>query len=413
MSIDQSDSRRRLLFLCQTLPYPPDAGVAIRTFNVLRLLARRFDITALCFYRRAAHANEQRLAASTAALSRLARLEVFPIPQEHSRPRWLRDHAASVLTGRPYTWFAYHSRDFERRVRGIATSERFDLVHVDSLDLSRYVPMLRDLPIVCVHHNVESSLLHRRAQTAMPVAGAYLKLQARLTERDERRWMPGFALNVAVSHGDADVLRQLAPTARIVTVPNGVDTAAFRVMDGPEDGGLVFVGGATWAPNREAMEYFCREVLPLLRTRGFRGTVTWVGSATEALRRAYQDRYGIRVTGYVDDIRPWVGTASCVIVPLRSGGGTRLKILDAWAMGKAVVSTSVGCEGLDARDGVNIVVRDDPEAFAVAVQAVVSDTVLRRRIGEEARRTAERTYDWEVIGGDMLRRYDEVLHRSR
>src|SRR5687768_10071140 len=195
MSLNQSDSPRRLLFLCQTLPYPPDAGVAIRTFNVLRLLARRFDITAMCFYRRAAHGNQQRLAASTAALSRLARLEVFPIPQEHSRPRWLRDHLASVATGRPYTWFAYHSRALERRMRALTSSERFDLVHIDSLDLSRYVPMLRGLPIVCVHHNVESSLLHRRATTAGAVPKAYLNLQARLTERDERRWMPGFALN--------------------------------------------------------------------------------------------------------------------------------------------------------------------------------------------------------------------------
>ena len=407
------DSPQRLLFLCQTLPYPPDAGASIRTFNVLRLLAQRFDVTALCFYRRATHATEQRLATSTAALSRQARLDVFPIPQEHSRSRWVRDHIASVLTGRPYTWFAYHSGAFERRLRDLVSSERFDLVHIDSLDLSRYVPVVRHLPIICVHHNVESGLLRRRAMTAMPIAGTYLSLQARLTQREERRWMPEFALNVAVSPNDADELRRIAPSATVVTVPNGVDTSAFQPSQGAGNGGLVFVGGATWPPNREAMEHFCRDILPMLRGRGFRGSVTWVGSATEASKRSYQNRYGVHLTGYVDDIRPWVAAASCVIVPLRAGGGTRLKILDAWAMGKAIVSTSVGCEGLEARDGINILIRDEPDAFAEAVRSLLSDHALRAKIGEAARRTAERIYDWQVIGKDMLDRYAEVLSHAQ
>jgi glycosyltransferase involved in cell wall biosynthesis len=405
----------RLLFLCQTLPYPPDAGVSIRTYNVLRLLAGRFDITALCFYRRSAHPNDTRVMASTEALSRLARLEAFPIPQEHNRLRWVRDHLASVLTRRPYTWFAYDSRAFERRLRDLVEREHFDLVHMDSLDLSRYVPTLPGVPIVCVHHNVESRLLRSRASTAVPGAAAYLSLQARLTEGEERRWSRGFALNVTVSPGDSDTLRQIAPDARIATVPNGVDTSTFQVADGPENGGLVFVGGATWAPNHEAMDYFCREILPILRARGFSGTVTWVGSASDAVRKAYKSRFAVELTGYVNDIRPWVARASCFIVPLRAGGGTRLKILDAWAMGKAVVSTAVGCEGLEARDGENIIVRDTPETFATGILALLGDHVLRRRIGHEARRTAERTYDWQVIGRDMLRLYDQALadRRSR
>ncbi|HEV2735546.1 MAG TPA: glycosyltransferase family 4 protein, partial [Longimicrobiaceae bacterium] len=117
----------------------------------------------------------------------------------------------------------------------------------------------------------------------------------------------------------------------------------------------------------------------------------------------------IGLTGYVEDIRPYVQRAACYVVPLRVGGGTRLKILDAWAMGKAVVSTSIGCEGLDARDGDNVLVRDDPAEFAAAVRQVLDDEGLRARLGEGARRTAEEVYDWEVIGRSMNREYLALL----
>jgi glycosyltransferase involved in cell wall biosynthesis len=139
--------------------------------------------------------------------------------------------------------------------------------------------------------------------------------------------------------------------------------------------------------------------------------VTWIGRAPQPVRRDYEKKYGIQLTGYVDDIRPLVQAAACYIAPLRAGGGTRLKILDAWAMGKAVVSTAVGCEGLDARDCDNILIRDTADGFADAIRNVLGDKALRARLGVGARRTAEKKYDWEVIGRPMLDRYRE-LHAS-
>jgi glycosyltransferase involved in cell wall biosynthesis len=166
----------------------------------------------------------------------------------------------------------------------------------------------------------------------------------------------------------------------------------------------------SWFPNADALEFFDEEILPLVRARDEKMTVTWVGRAKPEVIARYATR-GIQLTGHVDDIRPYVAKAACYVVPLRIGGGTRLKILDAWAMGKAVVSTSVGCEGLEAVDGQNILIRDDPAAFAAAVTTVLRDAGLRTALERNARVTAEQRYSWDVIGETMRRLYGEVLAR--
>lgn len=405
---------KRLLFLCQALPYPPDGGVKIRSYNVLRLLSREFAVTALCFYRRAEAANPEELRRSINGLKAIADVEAFPIPSEHSKARFVLDHLRSVTTSRAYTISSYETSHFRMRLRELIETQAFDLVHLDSLDLAGYIPMLSGFPVVCVHHNVESALLQRRAETMSGLLRAYVSYQARLTEKEERRWCPFVQLNVTVSEIDRVELQKIAPAAQFIVIPNGVDTHAFRYADRPEpEHGIVFVGGYSWQPNRDAMEHFCLEVLPLLRARGISAKVTWVGRAPDAIKREYAKRYGIHLTGYVDDIQPIVRGAACYVAPLRAGGGTRLKILDAWAMGKAVVSTTVGCEGLDARDGENILVRDTTTAFAEAVEAVLSDSELRRRLGAAARQTAETQYDWEVIGKQMLPYYRNLSARGR
>jgi glycosyltransferase involved in cell wall biosynthesis len=136
--------------------------------------------------------------------------------------------------------------------------------------------------------------------------------------------------------------------------------------------------------------------------------VRWIGRASAAQQQAYRAAHDVELTGYREDVRPLMGAAACHIVPLRVGGGTRLKILNSWAMGKPVVTTSIGCEGLAARDGVNLLVRDRPEDFAAAIVQVLRDGDLRRRLGEAGRATAQRLYSWEVVGGHMTDLYRSV-----
>jgi glycosyltransferase involved in cell wall biosynthesis len=402
--------RPRLLFLCQTLPYPPDGGVNIRTYPVLRLLAREFEIDALCFYRRSDRVNREAVEAGLEGLRPFAHVAAFPIPQELHAGRLLWDHARSVASGRAYTIYAYDSPAFRARVRELLASRRYALAHVDSLDLVTYLPMLQGLPVVCVHHNIESLLLSRRARGERSLwRRAYVALQAKLLARVERAWCGRVAVNVVVSEADGRQLVRMVPASPVVVVPNGVDVTAFRPEPGREDG-LVFIGGSNWFPNRDALEYFCQELLPHIRRRCGEGVpVRWVGRCAEADIRHYRDRYGVELTGYVSDVRPFVRDAACYVVPMRVGGGTRVKILDAWAMGKAVVSTSIGSEGLAVADGVNILTRDRPEEFAEGVRMVLTDKDLRMRLGRNARDTAERCYSWEVIGRGMLRAYRDLV----
>lgn len=402
--------RPKLLFLCQTLPFPPDGGVHIRTYNVMRLLARSFDITALCFYRRATRQDENAVERGLDGLREFADVEAFPIPQESSLLRLLFDHARSVATGRVYTYYAYRSAAFENRLEHVLREHTFDLVHVDSLDLSGYLPAVRSLPIVCTHHNVESALLLRRAKTETSLLRrGYLRLQGRLMRKEEERWCSRVSLNAAVSDNDAQALQSIAPRSKVFVVPNGVDTSFFTPGSTSErEDTLVFVGGYSWYPNRDAMQYFADEVLPLVKRDHPRITVRWVGrapTAADAFRRK-----GVELTGYVDDIRPYVQEATCYIAPLRVGGGTRLKILDAWAMGKAVVTTSIACEGLAAEHEQNVLIADTPQQFATAIHRLIADPQLRSRLGERARRTAETEYDWEVVGRRMLRQYLDCIH---
>jgi glycosyltransferase involved in cell wall biosynthesis len=405
--------RPRLLFLGQTLPYPPDGGVNIRMYHTLRLLAREFDITALCFYRRQERSSPAAVARSVHALSRFARVEAFPIPQEYSLPRWVWDHLRSVANGRAYTWYAYDSDAVAHRIEQLRQEQVFDLAHIDSLDLAGYLPHLEGLPVAGAHHNVESVLLARRAlRERAPWRRWYLAHQARLVERLERMTCPGLSLNVTVSIGDAMDLQRLAPEARFTVVPNGADTDAFRPAPPEGEEGVLGVGGLNWAPNHDALDLLCDEILPHLRRRMPGVSVRWVGRASDAQRDRYGRRYGVVLTGYVDDVRDHLARAACVVAPLRAGGGTRLKILDAWAMGKAVVTTSVGCEGLEAVDGVNLLIRDDPASFAEAVTRVLGDPVLRTRLGAGARHTVETTYAWEVVGAPMLREYLALCGRG-
>src|SRR2546430_5782684 len=227
-------------------------------------------------------------------------------------------------------------------------------------------------------------------------------------EREERRWCGRCHLNVMVSEADRMELQRIAPEANCTVVPNGVDIAAFRPDAGREEG-IVFVGGLNWFPNRDALQYFCDAILPKVRAAGEPTPVRWLGGgASDEVRRHYRDRYAVELTGYVPDVRPYVRDAACYVVPLRVGGGTRLKILDAWAMGKAVVSTAVGCEGLAAEDGRNILIRDDPDGFGQAVCAVLRDAALRQRLGAGGRRTVELQYSWERIGESVLSLYGSL-----
>jgi glycosyltransferase involved in cell wall biosynthesis len=194
-------------------------------------------------------------------------------------------------------------------------------------------------------------------------------------------------------------------------VANGVDVEFMQPVPTAEqiDGRVVFLGPTYMFPNKDAVEFFLAESWEQVRSGYADASLTLIGRSKPDDRERYEASPAVTSAGYVEDVRPYIGAAQCCIVPLRVGGGTRLKILDYWAMGKAVVSTTLGCEGLDAVDGENIIIRDDPAEFAEAVVQVLSDPSLRGRLERNARTTAEEVYSWDIIGEGLRSAYQSIL----
>jgi glycosyltransferase involved in cell wall biosynthesis len=376
----------------------------------MRQLAVDFDVTALCFDRRDPALEALPLQGRIDALAPFAKCQAFPIPELHSRARLVWDHLRSVTDGQPYVYHVHESAPFEAALRKELASTAFDIVHIDSLDLLRFVPLVQHLPIACTHHNAESTLLLRRAVREKGLRAWYIRHQAGLLARAESQVLGRFDVNVTVSDVDSGVLRELAPEARFAVIPNGVDADFFRPAANGTRAGCVFVGGTTWFPNRDGLEWFAADVLPRMRAAGMSDEVKWVGRVTDAERSEFAAD-GMDFTGYVDDIRPYVLSAACFIAPLRVGGGTRLKILDAWAMGAPVVATRAASEGLDAVHGENIMIADDADDFVRATATVLKDRALAARIGAGGRAAVEKTYSWDVVGARMRGLYHDVLER--
>ncbi len=408
----------RLLFLSHITPFPPDSGCTSRTLNVLRQLRREFEVQVVMYSRRNHQSDPAARAEARAALVGLGLRTVgdpVPIPAEWSRLRRLADHAGSAVSGRPYTVFQFRTPEYGRQISAALADGQPDLVHIDALDLHSWLDVLPPVPVACTHHDIESEHLMQRASAmANPLLAWHVRRQARLMKGLERSFCPRFATNVMMSPLDAGRLRQIAPGSHTTVVPNGVDTDFFAptppsavIADR-----LVFVGPTYTYPNRDAVAFLLDEVWPRVKAKRPNATLHLVGGGSaEALQR-YRAAPDVTVHGKVPDIRPHVQSGACLLSPLRYGGGTRVKILDAWAMAKPIVSTTIGCEGLDARDGENLLVRDGAEAFAEGICEALADRALASRLGDAGRTTVESTYAWDVVGEGLRAAYHEIMRTA-
>jgi sugar transferase (PEP-CTERM/EpsH1 system associated) len=259
-------------------------------------------------------------------------------------------------------------------------------------------------PTVLFTHNVESEIWRRHADTAKnPLVRALYRQQYRRMPRFERRAVARFDRVLAVSDADRDTFTRLYPGAiqrTVQVIPTGVDAEYFTPSGPPspsDDRSIVFTGSMDWLPNEDAMLSFCRDVLPRVRAAEPRATLTIVGRRpTTAVQRLAADQ-GVLVTGRVEDVRPYLERATVFAVPIRVGGGTRLKIFEAMAMGKAVVSTTVGAEGLDVVPDLHLLVADGPQNFADAIVSLFRDVERRRQLEQAGRTLVIDRYDWAAV----------------
>ena len=392
-----------ILWLNAGLLLPLDKGGKLRTWHLMRHLAARHDITYLSFSEPA-----QREEHRTGMGEVCERLETVPrTDPAKGTLRFYADAARYVVDPMPYAVAKYRSTAYASRVRELLATGRFDAVVCDFLPPVVNLPAALPCPSILFTHNVEAEIWRRHAETAAnPISRRLLTWQWQRMLRFERAALERFDLVVAVSDADGDTFERLYPGALrspVHVVNTGVDTRYFAPLPEPpaRRAHIVFTGSMDWLPNEDGMTWFVRDILPLIRRAEPEATLSIIGrSPTPAVRRLAEEG-GVEVTGSVDDVRPHVAAGSVYIVPLRIGGGTRLKIFEAMGMGKAVVSTTIGAEGLPVTDGSDLVLADEPAAFAASVVALMRDGDRRRRMAIAARRLVVERYDWSAVAQDF------------
>ena len=390
----QGSGRLRLLFVAKRFPFPLDTGGKIRTAKLLEHLGRDFDITLVSNVEHAV--DGPHLPAARRLCADLVAVPWSEVPKHG--PRFYAEILRHALGPNPVSVARDYSAPFAARVRGLAREGRFDLLVCDFVQPSINLAGVTGCPMLLFQHNVESMIFRRHAETARnPLLRAFWRSQWRKMERFERQACRKFGGVVAVSPVDRAVFEDFG-ALRTFTIPTAVDADFFRPgPEGAQARELIFTGSMDWLPNEDAILFFADEILPRIAARVPGITLTVVGRAPSArLRRHLEAQPAIRITGRVDDIRPYVDRASVYVVPLRIGGGTRIKIYEAMAMGKALVSTTVGAEGLPVTDGRHLALADKPEAFADAVVRLLDDHESRHRMGRAARDFVESTCSWRA-----------------
>jgi glycosyltransferase involved in cell wall biosynthesis len=403
----------RILWLSHFVPWPPVGhGALQRSYHLLRVASARHEVHLLALAPPSAAAADLDLAAAALGLSELGcATEIYPLPRKRQKLRraWLLLSGIGRRQSHWERWF--DDRAMRDRLRELHA--RFDLVHVDIVLLASYRAAMAGTPVVLNHHNIESALVRQRSDTARNgVARALLRHEASKLERLERDWAPRAAVNLVVSELDGERLVRVAPGAKFEVVPNGVDTDYFRadpeVRADPST--MVFAGGMDWYPNRDAMISFARDIWPRLASANAGRRAIIIGrNAPSELAELRDSR--VEVLGFVPDVRPFVSRAAIYICPIRIGGGTRLKILDALAMSRALVSTDLGVEGLDLTPEVHFLRANTPDEFERQITRLEGDEALRARLGRAGRELVETRFSWAVVGQSLLDSYERAAGR--
>lgn len=403
-----------ILWLSQNVPYPPTTGALQRNYNLLKGVASRHNVYLIAFNQKALLPTEREVEEANKALKKLcAHVEILPIPSDASKVAWYKLVLLSLLTRDPYTVNWLKSNEMHSKIKEAMHKIKFDLVHYSTISLVEYVNDAANLPKVLDHHNIESFMMRRRSEKEKNMfKKVYFYCEAWKLQSVEKLYASNVGVNLTVSRLDAEKLRSLYPEANVELCENGSDTTYFMPDNrvSPEVGHLLFVGGLDWYPNRDAMLYFCKDVWPQLIREKPNVKLTIVGAhPPESLKQVAVRDHRIRLVGYVDDVRPYFQKADIFICPIRDGGGTRLKILNAMAMGKQIITTSIGCEGIDLIPGKDVLIADTPEDFVKQVQWLLSNPTLKSELGMRGRKLVEEKYSWDTIAMRLLTIYDKVV----
>ncbi|MGQ9626024.1 MAG: glycosyltransferase family 4 protein [Anaerolineae bacterium] len=378
-----------VLLLTQVLPYPPDSGPKIKTYNVLKYLSQSHEVTLVSFVR-----GEQ--SADVAHLKRYCQaIHTVPMDRGVLRDAWYM--ARSLLTGKPFIMARDDRTEMRKLVDRLASEVRFNVAHADQLNMAQYAARVSGAFKVFDAHNALWLLYKRLCETMRPGLRRWLLgREWRLLKDYEGRVCRDFNAVLAVSEEDKAALSEAAGCpvdARVI--PIAIDTYELALIERPNPSHILHIGTMYWPPNIDGVLWFIHEVWPLVRERRPGIQFDIVGSRPpREIIAIGRDEMGINVAGYVPDPTPYLQRAALMVVPLRAGGGMRVKILNAWAQGIPIVSTTLGCEGIEVTPGEDILVGDTPREFAAAALRLLESPELAARLVANGRRLVEEKYDY-------------------
>jgi len=387
----------KILWVKSELLHPLDKGGRIRSFNMVKHLAKKNQVSYLCY---ADPVKEK------AAIDELKKhVETLVTVEKTIHPKqslgFYLDLLAALFSPHPYTVSNYTSPEMAKALKSMMAQEKFDTIICDFLTPSLNFDLETQQRSVLFQHNVEAQIWERHVKNqGNLLKKAYFYQEWKKLLKYEGEICRNFKTVIAVSREDRTWFEKKYQVKQAFDTPTGVDIDYFSPQSSEleKPGHIVFTGSMDWLPNEDAMLWFVSEMMPLLRKSLPQVQLSIVGRRpTAKVKRLALDHSDVVVTGGVEDVRPYMASASVFIVPIRIGGGTRLKIFEAMAMGKAVVSTQIGAEGLPVMDGEHLLFADSPGLFAEKVVQILNEKSLRQRLGKAAQEYVVKNYGWESV----------------
>jgi glycosyltransferase involved in cell wall biosynthesis len=411
----------RVLWASHLIPYPPKSGVHLRSYHLLRGVASRHDVDLIAliqevwltiFY----SSREEALQDCRRALLGLCRSVTFlPIESLRRPAGQVRTALEALVLPQSYTIRRLQSAA-ARQTFLSASREPYALVHFDTIGLAPYSRLFPDTPATLGHHNIESHMLLRRADhETNPLKRWYFRQEGRRVRDYEAQTANRFEAHVTCSELDSTRLKAIAPSAKTVAIPNGVDIEYFRStaasISSPPS--IIFVGSLNWYPNVDAVLFLLREIWPAVKAAVPDLRLDIVGSAPpQSVLETAAHLNDVRVHGFVNDVRPLMDAATLYVCPIRDGGGTKLKLLDAFAMQKCVVAHPVACEGIDVTAGRDVELAESAGAFVAAIRRLLRDPAERESRGRAARQLVMERYSFAEIGRRLCDAFESAARNS-